>query len=143
MTSRPPSFTKKWEHCHDHSFYPIFFKFGMWVVFLITRFGFVTQLSSSSTFGRIMGWKSTKWSPICHFLQTELLFMFGSLFDRFWPPENENMRRQYIWRETSGQKLLKSKNSKWPPKPEVMQKLKRIVLNDCIWPPKHKNMHLM
>ena len=29
-------------------------------------------------------------------------------------------------------KRLKSKNSKWPPKPELMQKLKRIALLDCI-----------
>ena len=32
-------------------------------------------------------------------------------------------------------KRLKSKNLKWPPKPEVMQTLKRIALYHCIGPP--------
>ena len=43
MMSRPPSLTKKRGHCHNHSLYPIFLKFGMWVVLLFTNFGIVTQ----------------------------------------------------------------------------------------------------
>ena len=47
MTSRAPFFTNKREHCHCLSFDPIYLKFEIWAVFFITRFGIVSQLSTS------------------------------------------------------------------------------------------------
>ena len=36
-------FVKKRGHCHGHSFDPIYLKFKIWVVLLITRCGIVSQ----------------------------------------------------------------------------------------------------
>ena len=52
--------------------------------------------------------------------------------NRFWPPEIENMRHLTHFKGNFWLKIEKSKNSKWPPKPEVMQMLKRIAEYYCV-----------
>ena len=85
MTSRSPSLTEK-EYCHIQTPVQIFLKFGVWAVYLITKFGIVTQHSTSlisdkndgnKPFNPEMTWIRkkcrflsilTRWSWICAYL---------------------------------------------------------------------------
>merc|ERR1712115_130994 len=85
--------------------------------------------STLSTSGRNTGSKSTKWPPKCHFLQTKLFFNvnIAYLID-FDLLKTKICIINTFGEQLSVEKRLKSKNSKWPPLPEVLQKLKLIAL---------------